>query len=443
MKKNMILLFFCLNAISLYCQDINGIITKLSLPKEYKSNLKNYTFLELLQKSKMYEETNKKEEFEFNGFSDWRTQKCLFTERIFSNEKDKNSFKTIKYLFENQKLGHKSIAYWESGEIKSSLEIFFYKNGNVKYINDDRLQRKYYFDKQGNVIDRYINDEEAQKGDGEFIKSSFGYNLPKINPQSIKMNPGKLKEIRTNIGNIAKGADFHKGYENFTVEDWIKFNKIKDYLNKELDINIFKNKDVYYLGMSSDVIDLLYEDGAYYYVEGGLDKEKNEWILRQYVHSPDDRVITKIQYHPNGNVKSICQYEHDDIRPRLLGMNSEYNQDGSIIREINLEEEFNLKADSVYSIIRNSKKCEEGAKLTLDFVNRYLYTNYGKIWIINIHCLGNPATVYINDSTGEIYENGFEFYTSEEYKMKYGEEDSKEQEKKQKKKILIIRDIKC
>jgi hypothetical protein len=55
-----------------------------------------------------------------------------------------------------------------------------------------------------------------------------------------------------------------------------------------------------------------------------------------------------------------------------------------------------------------------------------------------VRCLGDPIHLFINDANGEIYTHGiYEYYTSEEYQTKYGEEDYREVEQRINKKIII------
>ncbi len=448
MKRNIILLLFTLNTISFYCQNVNRIVNDLGLPEEYKSDLKNYTFLELLEKSKKYEKANKKEEFEFNGFSNWRKQECKFIERVYKTKANVDILKTIEYYFENQKLIYKDIIVWNVSEIKNSYNIRFYKNGNIKAIDDDvRLKRNYFFDKEGKLIERFP-DNKPDQFDLETIQSAFGYSLPIVDPQKIKMSPEKLKGIIENVFRIENGTDLNKEYENFTVEDWKIINQIRDYLNKELrSLNIYKNKDIYYRGggikQSDEFLEMIYEDGAFFSIFNLLDEKKGS-VLYQNIIDYDEKFETLIKYHPNGNVKSICQSEEDKntTHPRLLGMNAEYNLDGTVIRDINFEKEFKLKNQDVYSILIKSDKCAYKNNISIEYVNRY-YTNYGKYWFIGYHCLGNPSKACISDSDGKVYESDYEFYTLDEYRIKYGTEEITEQEKKLNKRIFVAGEMKC
>ena len=149
-----------------------------------------------------------------------------------------------------------------------------------------------------------------------------------------------------------------------------------------------------------------------------------------------------ISYYSNRNIKSICQKEIKPMNEKLLGVNANYKKNGEVIREVNLEEAFKLSKDSLYSIIRNNKLCKYKNDFYLEF-NRYLNTNYGKIWAINIRCYGNPIPVLINDSTSEIYTGVFEYYSSDEYKLKYGETNYKDIEKKINKNIFIYSKLYC
>jgi len=431
----MLILFFCINSISIYSQDINRLIVELNLPKEYEFNLKYYTFLELFEKSIRYKEMGREEEFKFDGFSNQKTQECQFTE-----VQNDGKGSTIIYHFKNQKLQEKKIRLNIGGSQYST--ICFYKNGNLKSIEDFyRLKYKYFFDKKGNMSTKFI-DEDSVIEDREVIKSFYGYDLPKISRKKIEITSKKLKKIKKNISFIAKGRDFFKDFEEFTVEDWIIYNQIKKYLKEELRLKIFKNKDIFYIGMTEEELYLLDEIGTEYYIREYLDKEKHKRYLSIYLQDQDQKIYTNISYYSNGKIKSICQGEISLMNGRLLGLNAEYKENGTVIREVNLEEAFKLTKDSLYLIVRNSKICTYRKDFYLEF-NRYLNTNYGKIWAINIRCYGDPIPIFINDSTSEIYTGAFEFYSSEQYIIKYGEQDYKELEKKLGKKILIYNRLNC
>lgn len=436
MKNKLLILFFCINSISLYSQDINRLIVKLNLPTEYEFNLKYYTFLELFEKSIQYKEAGREEEFKFDGFSNLKTQECKFTEV----QNDANG-QTIIYHFENQKLKEKEISI-NSVNGRNYSTICFYKNGKLKSIEDYyRLKDKYFFDKKGNISIKNIN-EKSEKKDKEVIKSFFGYELPVINRKKIEITPEKLIEIKKNISVIAKDRNFDKDFEEFTLEDWIIYNQIKNYLKKELKLKIFKNKDIYYYGMNEEIFCLLDEVGTNILLMKILIMEKNNRYLSIYIENADEKFCTMISYYSNRNIKSVCQKEIKPMNEKLLGMNAYYKENGEVIREVNLEEAFKLSEDSLYSIIRNNKLCKYKNNFYLEF-NRYLNTNYGKIWAINIRCYANPIPVLINDSTSEIYTGEFEYYTYEQYKTKYGKQDYKELEKKLGKKIFIYSELNC
>ena len=432
----MLILFFCINSISIYSQDINRLIVELNLPKEYEFNLKYYTFLELFEKSIRYKEMGREEEFKFNGFSNQKTQECQFTE-----VQNDGKGSTVIYHFENQKLKEKEISINSVNGRKYST-ICFYKNGKLKSIEDYyRLKDKYFFDKKGNISIKNIQKKSEQK-DKEVIKSFFGYELPVISRKKIEITFEKLIEIKKNISVIAKDRNFDKDFEEFTLEDWIIYNQIKNYLKKELKLKILKNKDIYFYGMDEEILYLLDEVGTKYMINENFDNGKSNRSLSIYIQDADEKFCTMISYYSNRNIKSVCQKEIKRMNEKLLGMNANYKENGEVIREVNLEEAFKLTKDSLYSIVRNSKICTYRKDFYLEF-NRYLNTNYGKIWAINIRCYGEPIPIFINDSTSEIYTGALEFYSSEQYIIKYGEQDYEELEKKLGKKIFIYNRLNC
>jgi hypothetical protein len=444
MKNKLLILFFCINTIQIYCQDINKLIVDLNLPKEYNLKLKYYTFLELIEKSIKYKETNRKEEFEFIDLSNWKTKKYQFIERIYDNQNDKNILKTIEYNFENQKLKEKIYTSFE--RVNRTSTIYFYNNGYLKCIDDDLLSPgKYYFDKNGNKIN-YINKVKIEKEYKEKINLIFGYyDLPKIDLKKIKIKTQKLNDIRKNISEILKGKDSIKDFEDFTIEDCNNFSNVNNYIKKELKLNIFKNKDIYYCGMTIvdglNLFELLDDEGAYYSIFEYYDNQ-NRKSLTIHIISPEKDFETYISYHYNGNIKSICQKEIKNYNENLLGMNAEYTIDGKIIREVNLEKEFKLSEDSLYSIVRNSKICPY-MSFYLQYNGRSFHTNYGNIWLIELRCFGNPKYLLINDSTSEIYTGEVEYYSTEEYKKKYGVQDYLDIEKKINKKVIIYNKFLC
>jgi hypothetical protein len=194
--------------------------------------------------------------------------------------------------------------------------------------------------------------------------------------------------------------------------------------------------------MNEEIFCLLDEVGTKYIINENFDNGKNNRYLSIYIENADEKFCTMISYYSNRNIKSVCQKEIKPMNEKLLGMNAYYKENGEVIREVNLEEAFKLSEDSLYSIIRNNKLCKYKNNFYLEF-NRYLNTNYGKIWAINIRCYANPIPVLINDSTSEIYTGEFEYYTYEQYKTKYGKQDYKELEKKLGKKIFIYSELNC
>lgn len=425
MKNKLALVFIYLFSISLYCQDAKVLKNKLRLSEEDKSIEKYYTFLELLEKSIKYKEANRQEEFEYNAPLGRWFNEFQFTERIFDNLIDKNVIKEIKYHIENKKLKFKTI------------NNFSLNNSTV------------YFNNNGKLID-YYSYRKLNKKNKKNINSFFGYELPNINIKKNKIKNNKLIEIKNRIRRILTDKDSIKDFadfDNFTLKNLNDFKIINKILKKELKLDVLKNKEIHFVWMGSNEgfleLDLSDTNGTFYNIYENLEREKNKKSLSLYIRSPNRDFYTLIVYHNNGNIKSICQQELENRNQnKLLGLNSEYEIDGKIIREVNLEKEFKLSEDSLYSIVRNNKICTYRKDFFLRYVNRRL-TNYGKLWVVNVHCYGNPTNIFINDSTSEIYTGEFEYYSSDEYKLKYGETNYKDIEKKINKNIFIYSKLNC
>lgn len=445
MKKIVILFLILLISTVSKGQDNSFLVSQLNLPSPYKSYLKVYSFLELYKKSIEYKKKGKEGEFEFLGFSNWRTQECAFNENILTYEKDEYGVKIptrakkIEFYFKNQKLLRKEIVSYYKGEHQSLIQVYFHSNGKVKQIFDSEFKRNWFFDENGVAVEK--NNEKSKES--ETVKSGLGYDLPRIEIKNIQFHQEKMQEIKDMIDKIQANANYNKSYENFTFDDWQKFNKIRDYLNKELSINVFKGKDLFFRSFNSNFLDLIYEDGSFYTIEDYPKNDKYERKLTQYIYGPKDTFITKIAHYPNGNVKSICQKEINySGKERLIGIHSEYDENGNKISEINLEKEFKLDIYKVNSIIRNSEQYksyrQSDSKLTL----RYFNTNYGNIWRMIVYDVYySPIKVYINDDNQEIINEKFIEFSDKEYYQKYGTKDFKEVEKELNSKILIIKDI--
>lgn len=425
MKNKLALVFFYLFSICLYSQDATVLKNKLSLSEEYKSIEKYYTFLELLEKSIKYKEANRQEEFEYNAQLGRWFNECQFTERIFDNLIDKNVIKEIKYHIENKKLKFKTIT------------SFSLNNSTV------------YFDNNGKVID-YYNYRKSNKKNKKKINSFFGYNLPIINIKKNKIKNNKLTEIKNRIRRILTDKDSIKDFadfDNFTLKNLNDFKIINKILKKELKLDVLKNKEIHFVWMGSNegFLELALSDtnGTLYQINENIDKEKIKKYLYIHIISPDKDFKTYISYYYNGNIKSICQKEIKNYNENLLGMNAEYTIDGKIIREVNLEKEFKLSEDSLYSIVRNSKICPSHMSFYLRYNGRRFHTNYGNIWLIELRCFGDPKYLFINDSTSEIYTGEVEYYSSEGYKKKYGVQDYLDIEKKINKKVIIYNKSLC
>jgi hypothetical protein len=444
MKKSTIL--FLILLISAVCkgQDNSFLVSQLNLPEPYKSYLKAYSFLELYKKSSKYKKLGREEEFEFLGFSNWRTQECAFNEITLTSENDEYGVKIptlakkIKFYFKNQKLLRKEITSYYKGEHQSSIDVYFHSNGRVKQIFDSEFKRNWFFDENGVNVEK--NNEKSKES--EIIKSGLGYDLPRIEIKNIQFNSEKMQEIKDMINKIQANANFNKSYDDFTVDDWQKFNKIRDYLNKELSINVFEGKDLFFRSFNRIFLDLIYEDGSFYTIEDYPKNDKQERKLTQFIHDPEETFVTKIGHYPNGTVKSICQYEIKDSS-RMMGINSNYAPDGSLVKEINIENEFKLDLVKVFSILRSTAQENGEIKYSKENAYRYLDTNYGNVWEINFYRNWYQEKIFINDATGKIYDHLFKVFSAEEYQSMYGIKDYREIEAQINSKILIVRTINC
>jgi hypothetical protein len=191
-----------------------------------------------------------------------------------------------------------------------------------------------------------------------------------------------------------------------------------------------------------NILELSDDEGAFYSIYEYFD-DQNRKCLSIHIMSPDKKFETFISYFHNGKINSICQRETESYNPRLLGINAQYKIDGTVMQEVNLEEEFKLTEDSIYSILTNNKLCTNMQGFWVEEFDRRLITNYGKLWIVNFKCYDDCKQAVIIDSTSEIYTGEYEYYSSEEYKIKYGVQDYLDIEKKINKKIIIYNKLLC
>ncbi len=414
--KQLTIVFFVLGSIGLYAQDGKPMSDELGLPEQYNAIKKGVTFYELLEKSIRYKEANRQEEFGYNGISYRGDIVDAFTEVIFEPDTDKNVAAVIKYYFKNIQLKYKTIQ--REGVPITTL----------------------YFDEKG----KYITYNDYLKLDPKGKKENycfFDYDLPVIIPNKNKFKRETLVKIKNDIRKILTDKDSIKDFsdfDSFTLKQLNDFKKINEYLKKELKLEILKNKEIHFVWMGSNdtilTLEFLDTNGTFYSV--GENKVAKEIGL--LIESQKRDFYTSIVYHNNGNVKSIFQKEYKNFNNKLLGLNGEYKPNGTAIKEVNLEQAFQLTEVALRNIVRNSKICPAHMNFVLEYVGRRYSTNYGNLWSINVRCLGDPIHLLINDANGEIYTRGsYEYYTSEEFQTKYGEEDYRVIEKKINQKIII------
>lgn len=413
--KQLTLVFFVLCSIGLYAQDGKPMSDELGLPKQYNAIKKGVTFYELLEKSIRYKEANRQEEFGYKGISYRGDIICAFAEVVFEPD-TKNVVTVIRYYFKNIQLKYKTIE------------------------REDVPITTLYFDEKGKCItyNDYLMLNPTVKKESHCF---FDYDLPVIIPNKNKVKREALVKIKNDIRKILTDKDSVKDFsdfDSFTLKQLNDFKKINAYLKKELKLDLLKNKEIHFVWMGSNdtifTLEFLDTNGTFYSIgENNVAKE-----VGLLIESQKRDFYTSIVYHSNGNVKSIFQKEYKNFNNKLLGLNGEYKPNGTAIKEVNLEQAFQLTEVALRNIVRNSKICPAHMNFVLEYVGRRYNTNYGNLWSINVRCLGDPIHLFINDANGEIYTHGiYEYYTSEEYQTKYGEEDYREVEQRINKKIII------
>lgn len=422
----------------------NEIIKKYNLPKEYKEYLKVEPFVKMLERVERdkldgIKNSSIENAIEFEGFTNRKSQECSFTEHIYSFDKKNSTQLNIEYYYKNQHLYQKFILIEVNYNQVRSIWITFHPNAQVRSIESRDIVKDVTtqigkWDENGNSVDKLT----VQDISAPVIKSKLGINILSIPDVSkIKMLPQKkLDEIKIHIGKLSVGSDFNKVYDDFTSEDWKRFNLIRDYLNTELTMILYKGKDVYWDG-GVKVLTLIDEYGNSYFV-GNTALREEDWVSSQTVYGPEEGLSTFIKFSQNGNVSYIRQYMSKDNKSIQLGLVGDYREDGSVIREINLESEFKLTSYEVFNLISNLKG--KNGSFDSNSINRYLNTNHGNIWEIPYYVSGVKDILYVNDEEKTVVDF-FRTYTKEEYKKLYGDTNPAIIEKQQEIKILVFEDL--
>lgn len=205
-------------------------------------------------------------------------------------------------------------------------------------------------------------------------------------------------------------------------------------------------------------------------------------------------ITNYIEYYKNGNIcrvynKKKTYLPNDGLYENYVGFYGIYNEDGSIIKEIDLENILIYSSSFASDNRINSflSKIEKDFELAIDYrkiscnkeylqpkFTRYFDTNYGNIWVINyekglktkynsnqditpeeqLKSLQNCYLI-INDATSEIISKGtieqcfsgnlptqtnnYLFLNSYDYLNKYGNRDFKEVEKELNKTIIVTK----
>jgi len=440
MRYITLLLLFLLTFSSFGQENNNEIIKKHNLPQEYKEYLKAESFIKMLErverdKLQGIKNSSIENAIEFEGFTKKKGQECSFTEHIYGYKKKNSTQLSIEYYYRNQHLYQKFILVEENHNQVRSIWITFYPNARVRSIEvrdivKDAITQIGKWDENGYPVDKL----EVPDISAPIIKSKLGINILKIpNVSKIRMLPQKkLSEIKEQIYKLSAGSDFNKVYDEFTSEDWKRFNLIRDYLNAELTMVLYKGTDVYWDGGIKSLT-LIDEYGNSYFV-GNTELREEEWVSSQTIDGPGEGLSTFMKFHQNGKVSYIRQYLGKDNKLINLGIVGDYREDESVIRETNLENEFKLTHNEVLNLLTNAK----GNEISFDYknMNRYLNTNHGNIWEIPIYVSGVKDILYVND-TEKLVVDFYRRYTKETYKKLYGDTDPAIIEKQKNIKILI------
>lgn len=161
------------------------------------------------------------------------------------------------------------------------------------------------------------------------------------------------------------------------------------------------------------------------------------------------QLLVRINYFPNGNVKSY--YTKSSFLDYKIGNYCEYSEDGSVLKNINLEAQFNLNLNKVFSIINEYQNIPVDNSLNKRYTqmnhnnqdiafpgekgNRYLDTNYGKVWILKRI---NDIFLIDDSNSSVIAKDNFIEFSKLEYEKKYGNINFNEVEQELGKKVLII-----
>ncbi|MBS1534723.1 MAG: hypothetical protein JST78_06550 [Bacteroidetes bacterium] len=428
MKKIYLLVFLVFCSLGLDAQNKKYESEDLGFLEHDASIRKSFTFYELLEKSIRYKEANRQDEFEYNGISYRGDIICSFSELLFDPATHNSPDAGVRYYSE-------------------AIVRYYFKNTQLIYKTIDRNGAPItylYFDPNGKLIsykDYLMLDDSEPKAAHCF----FDYPIPYINPHKNKIKSHQLLKIKNDIRKILSDQDSIKDFADmfsFTLKNFNDFKKINSYLKKELKLEVLKDKEFHFVWMGTNygIFNLSFRDlnGNYYTISEGKYGGNSIKEIGLLIESEKRDFFTSVDYHANGQIKSIYQKEDTNWNNRLLGQNAEYTPEGSVIREVNLEQAFQLTRKELYKLVENSKICSRDKDFLLDFNDRMYHTNYGNLWSIKLRCFGNQINLFINDTSGEIYQpSDREYYSTEQYKAKYGDEDYRVVEKKINKRIII------
>lgn len=205
----------------------------------------------------------------------------------------------------------------------------------------------------------------------------------------------------------------------------------------------FIHLEVEYTDKSIGTINVVFYNDKIFYID------YSEVLPEIKGNRKNHQLLVRIHYFPNGNVKSY--YSKSSFLDYKIGNYCEYSEDGSVLKNINLEDQFNLNLNKVFSIINKYQNIpvdnyqnkrytqmnhnNQDVAFPGEKVNRYLDTNYGKVWILKRI---NDIFLIDDSNSNVIAKDNFVEFSKQDYEKRYGTIDFKEIEKKLGKKVVII-----
>lgn len=321
-----------------------------------------------------------------------------------------------------------TVKVYQEHDINSSIDIVFLNNIFIKTPE---------FDKKDLTYDTFYKTMVELKSH----KINF-HDLCNITSNDIELWKRTNEAAKKNIPLLNfSGKDFKIINVEASEKEYSKV-----YALPSDDKNIFCpfiHLEVEYTDKSIGTINVVFYNNKIFYIDYSevLPEIKN--------NRKNHHLLVRINYFPNGHVKSY--YSKSSFLDYKIGKYCEYSEDGSELKNVNIENQFNLNLNKVFSIIdkylnnpidnSQEKKYIQMNRYNQDFafpgekVNRYLDTNYGKVWILKRI---NDIFLIDDSNSSVIAKDNFIEFSKLEYEKKYGNINFRDLEQELGKKVLII-----